>query len=241
MRLRKKSKSARKSNRGKRLRSALALALVGALIYILGWSPLLTVKKIEIIGTPHSDLIAQDINRDHIALKIKMPLARVDVKAISHSVLSHTWIASSKISRDWIGGGVKIVTSERAPVASYTSDTGEQRYFDSTGASFTYPTPITGLPVVSLKSGEELSRKSAARVIAGVSTDLLSGMSDLQVLSPIKIIMDSRLGTKTIHIIWGDSSELALKNKVLSALLLLPENQKASSFDLTNPREPITK
>ncbi len=230
-----------KSKRARNLRIAIFAIVIAALIYTLGWSGLLAVKKIEISGTSQIDLISRDLSRDHIALHQNMQLARVDVKAISHSILSHTWVANAIISRNWFAGTVKIVLTERTPVAEFTTTSGETEYFDASGANFTYPSPFIALPKVTLQSGGELSRKSAAGLISQLPSDQLAGLIDLVVYSPNKIIMDIRMGNRSLRINWGDSSEISLKNKVLGALLLLPENQKISNVDLSNPREPITK
>jgi len=220
------------------------IAFVGAitsLTYALGWSNLLTVKRIELTGTSHSAEILSGLHQDQIKLVKAMPMARVDVKAISNSVLRHSWISTAKVSRGWFSGEVKIAITERVPVAIFTDSDGTSEYFDSSGVSFSYPTPVSALPTVSFGLADNASRKAAAVLIAHVGSELLAGLNNLDVSSPSNIIMDSQIGTRKLHILWGDSSEINLKNKVLQLLLQQPENAKKLNYDLQNPRAPISK
>jgi hypothetical protein len=53
--------------------------------------------------------------------------------------------------------------------------------------------------------------------------------------------MTSSVVSPSVEINWGDSSAIAIKAKVLRALLALPENKKVRAIDLSQPSNPTAK
>jgi len=230
----------------KRLRFLLILLVISGAAYGLGWSSYFHVTAIDIRGTNQSALLLQDIRDAHVILHTAMPMARVDVKALSASMNRELWLKEIHISRNWLSGRVTINVSERHPVAQFTRTTGAVNYFDSTGFAFASPQGYGSLPSVNLVSAGSGSdsvalRSAAASFIAAMPTDLITAMQSLTVSGVDSISMVSDETGAPISIAWGNATDIPLKVKVLRALLLRPENQKAHSFDLSQPTAPITK
>ena len=232
------------------LRTLFACVLLAGLIYGLGWSNLISVKNVAYSGTSHAQAMEDSLLRKGVDLRQGMPLARVDVRAISRIAREEGWIADSKISRDWWSGKVEIVITERVPVASFTDATGVLIYFDAQGIFFSSPGEyavngeVKPLPVITFTVNSAKARKAAAEWVASMPTEFLSTMTSIWVNTPERIVMkavDPALSNKTITVIWGEVRDMPLKVKVLRALLLRPENKTHHLFDLTAPLAPITR
>lgn len=214
------------------------LALVVLFAYVLGWSKLLVVKKIDFVANGNEGVISQIIEPTDI--HIGLPLARVNVSKISRDLSSQTWIKQLKVNRHWATGNVSIVVTPRIPVAQYEVN-GNSNYFDSEGITFIAPSAPTDLPLITFSSEGQASKQAVADFLAQIPGDFLAGMSELRVLSPESITMATSLpGYKNLEISWGSPTELPLKVNVLRHLLALGDNSKVIRIDLTNPSQPVT-
>lgn len=93
------------------------LVLVVLFAYVLGWSKLLVVKKIDLAANGNEVAISQIIEPTDI--HIGLPLARVNVSKINRDLSSLTWIKQLKVNRHWATGNVSIVVTPRILVARY--------------------------------------------------------------------------------------------------------------------------
>jgi hypothetical protein len=230
----------------KRAASLLAVLLIAGAAYGLGWSNYFHVTEVDIRGTNQTALLLQDIRDARVILHTSMPMARVDVKALSASLSRELWLKEVHISRNWLSGRVSINVSERHPVAQFTTSSGAVNYFDSTGFAFASPQGYGSLPSVNLIRASSASdsvafRSAAANLIAAMPSDLISTMQSLTVSGIDSISMVSNVAGTPISISWGSATDIPLKVKVLRALLARPENRKAHNFDLSQPTAPVTK
>jgi len=232
------------------LRTTALVALIVGLVYGLGWSNVISVKAISYSGTSHAQVISASLVRERVLLKEGMPLARVDVRAIGRVAQQESWIAESNISRNWLNGRVVIEITERIPVAALTDEAGRVRYFDAQGTSFASPEEyVTGdngrpLPNITFTRNTSEARKAAAAWVALMPDEYLATMTSIWVNNPERIVMkavDPALKNKSITVIWGGVRDMALKVKVLRALLARPENKSHHLFDLSSPLAPITR
>ncbi len=229
--------------RARKIKGVLALILIAtiSLVYALGWSNLLSVKKIEISGTTQVSSVQQTLNQTSAHLQIGKPLARVDLRVIRSSLLHISWVGEAKVTRSWINGTITIQISERTPIATFTTASGEVKLFDASGAEFTSLAANAGLPVIEFTTTDPAARKAVAELLSELPSDLLSGLAGMRVSSPAMIEMSTKFSSRTITIRWGDNRDMVLKTKVLRALFTLPENSKANIFDLSAPTAPIVK
>jgi len=214
------------------------LVLVVLFAYVLGWSKLLVVKKIDLAANGNEVAISQIIEPTDI--HIGLPLARVNVSKINRDLSSLTWIKQLKVNRHWVTGNVSIVVTPRIPVARYEVN-GNINYFDSEGITFTAPSAPPNLPLITFFSEGQASKQAVAEFLAQIPADFLAGMSELRVLSPESIKMATSLpGYVNLEVSWGSPTELPLKVNVLRHLLALGDNSKVIRVDLTNPSQPVT-
>ena len=214
------------------------LIIFGAGSYLLGWSSLLTVKQIEITGSPTSTSEKEVANKLNLAMGDK--LARVDPRALSHRLKATDWIKSADISRNWLNGKVTIALHPRIPVALYTEPGKPQVALDASGEVFNLPGALpSGLPKVSATS--VASGLVAIKVFTEMPKDFSEGIDHLTAASAMNLTIDGKFGGHSLQIVWGDGKETLLKTKVAKALLELPENKSIRLIDVTAPHAPIVK
>lgn len=212
--------------------------IFGAGSYLLGWSSLLTINQIEIIGAPTSNSekeVAQSLN-----ISVGDKLARVDARALANRLGTINWIESADISRNWLNGKVAVDLQLRTPVALYTQLGKPQVALDASGVTFQLPGEIpAGLPNVS--SSSIASGLIAIEVFTQMPKEFRDGIDRITAASPTNVLINGKFNDRTLQIFWGDSEDTSLKLKVIAALLDLPENKKIRMIDVTAPHAPIVK
>lgn len=214
------------------------LILFGAGSYLLGWSSLLTIKQIEIIGAPTSNSekeVAKSLN-----ISVGDKLARVDARALANRLSTINWIESADFSRNWFNGKVAVDLQLRTPVALYTQLGKPQVALDASGVTFQLPGKIpAGLPNVS--SSSIASGLIAIEVFTQMPKEFRDGIDQITAASPTNVLINGKFNDRTLQIFWGDSEDTSLKLKVIAALLDLPENKTIRMIDVTAPHAPIVK
>ena len=232
----------------KRLVSYLvALSLIAGLAYLLGWSSLLTVKKVEISGTNSISEIQGQLQKKNLSLNPGMRLARVDLRGIKSTLSEMDWLDSYSVDRNWLSGQIQLKVVEKVGVAKALSETGATLYFDADGVLFK---PISRVQISTSSQLALVSTESRSRAdLAGVAT-LMQGLpknlefllTELKSISVGKagyLTMMTKVDGRDVQINWGKADSLEQKFQVLSALLELPENKAATKFDLSIPDSPI--
>lgn len=221
---------------------ALSLLLISVLAYLLGWSSLLSLKKIEITGTSQPALIENSMTYVKPPVTIGRPLARIDVHAITRAIDKNAWVTASKIDRNWFNGKLTVQIQERRAVASYVSVDGSLRFFDAKGDDFQSPLSYSGIPSINLAVTSVGSKQAVANLLVLLPAELLAEAKTFTVLTRGNVEMDLAITPQRIvKIKWGAVMDIPLKVGVYQKLLSLKENEKARVFDLSNPLSPITK
>ena len=207
-----------------------ALTIFGALIllagasYLLGWSSLLTVKNIVVVG-------ALDTQG---SLQIEK-LARLETRVVAGALSKVSWVESSRVNRNWFNGKVTITVWPRIPIARYTSS-----YIDKNGVEFSLPNISTAkIPVVETSDVEGL--KFAAKLLTSLPTSMVSELQSLRTRGSSSATLSILHRSLPLELAWGDDTETALKVQVYQALLALPENSRISFMDVSAPHAPIVK
>ncbi|CAB4583026.1 unannotated protein [freshwater metagenome] len=226
----------------KSTRTAIAIA-IGVLVfgggsYLLGWSTLLTVRSIEIIGAPTTQ--SENSLIRSLDLEIGEKLARIDPRAIATRLSANGWVQDSKVSRNWVNGKVEILITPRVPVALYTAPGQPQVALDASGKSFKPPAELPqDLPRVSATS--VASGLAAIKVFTELPREFSDGIDRLSAARPTNLLIYGVFSGRDLRIIWGDGLDTDLKVKVIKALLEQPENKSIRMIDVTAPHAPIVK
>jgi cell division protein FtsQ len=216
----------------------LIAALVGSLVWLVWFSHVLNVRRVEVEGM--TTLTAAEI-RTQAAVPIGGPLARVKLGQIETRVASMPRVDTVKAHRRWPHLLV-ITVRERVPVAWVQID-GQVRLVDRYGVDFRTvrkgPTSLMELrigasdPDVRVKAFE-----SATRVIVFLRHDGRDIFNRVKHVSAdtqdsVHLSLDSN---RTV--VWGSAERSAEKLTVLRALL---KGVRATRYDVSAPELPTTK
>jgi cell division septal protein FtsQ len=214
------------------------ILIFGAGSYLLGWSPLLSVRSVEIVGAPTKEsqlAIARSLN---IATGDK--LARVDPRSLSNRLRSFDWIETSRVSRNWINGRVSISITTRTPIALYSEPGKPQVVLDASGNTFATPADIAdGLPKVSAKSVE--GGLAAIEVFTSLPESFSKSIDRMSAARSDNFLIYGQFQGQDLRIIWGDGEDTDLKVQVIEALLQRDENKNLRMIDVSAPHAPIVK
>ena len=226
---------------------SLAITAVIFLAYILGWSSLLTVKKVEISGTDSVSVIKSELQRKSLDVTDGMRMARVDLRGIKSTLSEMDWLDLYSVERNWLAGRIQIVVVEKFGIAKALTENGSILFFDTNGELFkpVSKAQISSFNKLALVTSESESREDLAQVaklLQELPNNLDFLLIDLKGISVGKsgyLNMITRIGNRDVQIKWGKADFLVRKSQVLSALLELPENKAATKFDLSIPEAPI--
>jgi cell division septal protein FtsQ len=208
------------------------LALLGGLIYVLGWSSLVTIQGIEITGTNQGNLISAQLLAGKSNLILGEPLARMNPKHEENLITDLEWVQSAQVSRNWWNREVTVSVTPKIPIAIFKfagAATSRPRYLASDGSDFLSPQSFTNLATVSLLNK---------------SKNLIARLTNLEVTEKGEILMATDLRKPAFKINWGSSNspeEIIVKSNVLKGLLELRENKKITFVDLTFANAPIVR
>ncbi|MEO6472657.1 MAG: FtsQ-type POTRA domain-containing protein [Aeromicrobium sp.] len=231
----------RRESRWRRVRIyfyvALALVLVGTLIWLVWFSAILGVRHVKVEGM--ETLKAHDISVK-AAIGQGQPLARVDTSSAEARVASLERIETVDIHRSW-PNTITVKVVERHAVAWIRAD-GTIRGLDRFGVDFRdYSGPPKGLFEVRVLAFDSTRRQAAlveaAKVIGIVRThdpDLYGVIRHVNVASKDSV----ELVLSRVRIVrWGSAAHSDQKLAVLRPLLRI----KARTYDVTAPEQPTTK
>ena len=228
----------------------LVTSILGGLIYVLGWSSLLTIQAVEIKGTNQGNLISAQLLAGRSNLVLGEPLARINPKHEENLITDLEWVKQAEVSRNWWTREVQVLVTPKIPIAIFKiagAASTNPRYLASDGTDFSSPQNFSNLATISLiNNGQNLvgQRRIIAGFVASLPADLIPGLENLEITKKGEVIMATKLRKPALRINWGSSNsseEILIKSNVLKDLLDLPENKKITYVDLTVANAPIVK
>lgn len=204
----------------------ISIVVLATATYTLGYSNLLTVSSVEVIG-----------NRTSLNPGV-MPgqkLARINMQAISERYENLNWVESAKVSRNWINGQITIELVERTPVAIF-----QNQLIDASGESFLLQGQAPS-NLVQIEAGKLPAAVKAVEFMASLPSDLKRSLKVVKVRSTNALILIVDFGKRNLEVRWGTNSENELKFKVYKALIALTENATIKRIDVSAPHAPIVK
>jgi cell division protein FtsQ len=217
----------------------LALVILfGAGSFLLGWSPVFTVRSVAITGAPTNESELAVARALEISAGDK--LARLDPRALSNRLRSFDWIDTSKVSRNWISGKISISIKTRTPIALYSEPGKPQVALDASGKTFATPSDIAqGLPKVSATSVE--GGLAAIKLFTELPKSFSEKIDRMSAARIDNFLIYGEFSGQNLRIIWGDGADTDLKVEVIGALLQRDENKNLRMIDVSAPHAPIVK
>lgn len=217
---------------------AISTVVVIALAYLLGWSPLFTVDKVTITGSPNS---AVQRNIQTISqVEAGQKLARVNPSSVERRIGQIPWIKDVSLARNWISGEVAISVTPRKPLAFFNAQESPGQTIDLDGELFTLPGfSSADLAQISAKSPQ--SALKANELFIALPTEFRKRITLMTATSTETFTFNTLYKGREIRVRWGDSQEISLKISVIERLLELPENKEITLIDVVAPHAPIVK
>lgn len=215
------------------LRGAAVVVLLGALVYLVGFSPVLTVRDVDVVGEDPQDTRA--ITRVVEGVQGE-PLARVDTDAITEEVEQQPGVASATVERAW-PRTLRVDVVARVPALAVSRGKGQVEVYDLEGVKIrTVRSAPKGVPVVSAAKGATVTGQgvSAARSLLEALPEDLRGRVRAVTVDAADHVSFT-VGRTTV--VWGDASQAELKVEVAQILL----EQKPRLLDVSAPSSPVTR
>jgi cell division protein FtsQ len=212
---------------------AATLAVVGLLGWVVGFSPVLSVRTVEVVGVPDSEVGAI---RALAQVPVGVPLARVDSAAVAARVAERATVADVSIERSWPSTLV-IHASPRQPFLVVKNPQGQLQVVDETGIAYAHVSKAPpGVPTVNAASQAALSQDALTAAVSVVKV-LPPGTQKRVVNVTVSSanLVTLRIGRTTI--VWGGVDEPERKLAIMTALL--KSNPKL--IDVSAPSTPVTR
>lgn len=211
---------------------AAFVVLAGLLTWLVLFSSLLAVRSVEVSGLRSGTAGAV---RQIAAIPEGVPLARVDVQAVTERLRAMPAIESVSVERSW-PSTIRIAVVERAAVA-LVDRSGAQWLIDRFGVLFAQVTePPAGVPELDVDNPapEDPATRAAVEVIPAVPADIRGRLARVSADSPESVVLHLA-GGRTV--IWGGAEDSAAKAQVLEAVF----DQPGSIFDVSSPSAVVVR
>jgi cell division protein FtsQ len=147
-RLRARRIAVRRDEGRRRLRRVVGLAGVALAVLIavgVTQSPLLDVDRVTVTGATHT---TPDAIRQATAIRIHQPMTSIDLDRARRGILALPWVQTVSVARRW-PASVRVVVTERKPVASVSAGQSGFALVDSTGRVLELsPSPPAGFVIL---------------------------------------------------------------------------------------------
>lgn len=227
------------TRRGRRRRTtwiaSLALVVALALVVTLAvFSPLLALRRIEVVGTDRVDSGAVVRAVDG---QLGTPIALVDQARIGRELAAFSLIRSYQL-QFVPPDTLEIRVTERSPVVAVQTATGYNTVDPSGVVIESSPNRPAGLPLARLQSGQRLgdARFVAMSEVLLALPDSVLATVDTASAPTVNSVTFTIGGTRTV--VWGSTDDSALKARVLT-LLLGANGSKRGTYDVSSPRSPV--
>jgi cell division protein FtsQ len=208
----------------------LVLAVLAGAGWLVGFSPILAVDRVEVRGAHR--LTASSV-RQAAAVPLGVPLARQDLAAIAGRVGSLPQIESAQVSRKW-PNTIRVVVVERQPVLAVRQPEGFV-LIDIRGVAFeARPTMPSGVLPADVDPSNVAVLREAGTIAAAMPAALRGRVERLRATSRSSVTVVLRSG---VQVNWGTAADSALKADIVLALL----KRKPSAIDVSSPHNPAIR
>jgi len=217
------------------IRSVLG-GIAALLILVLAtmFTPILAISKITVSG---AQLVSEKQIQAALKKYIGSPLPMISSENVAKDLSKFKLIESiALVSLPPNQLQVRIV--ERTPIAVVVQG-GVSYLYDPSGIRVGAASGSEQLPTIIIKGDPKTSKnfKQAIDVLLSLPSSLLNRVAYIQARTRDNVTMQLR-GSAVQTIIWGDSTQSALKSRVLRVLLFKTPSKIRATFDVSAPLTP---
>lgn len=226
--------------RRRRIKLIIAAGITAALVLLVvltAYSPLLSLRTIEVQGTSRIDPAMVVTKLDD---QVGRPLSLIDFGQIERTLESFP-LVQSYVTETRPPDTLVIKIVERQPVASVQTDTGYQ-LIDPVGVIVeSSQERVPGYPLLDTAVTPKDSKQFAAigAVMLAIPVDLRNQIQTVLAETPdsIRFIMASTGNS----VLWGSSEQSPLKARILTSMLAQPELASSTEIDVSSPEAPVVR
>ena len=214
--------------------AAVAVAAVlAALVWAVGFSPLLAARTVTVTGVP--DAAERQGLAAAAAIPLGTPLARVDTAGAAARIGGIATVRSVTVARSW-PSTVVITVRRRDAVLAVKNSQGQLQVVDSDGVVFE---EVRALPrgVLEVNAGRAAPDPEGLRAAAGV----LRALPPAQRATVTGVVVTSAdlvsFALGSVSVVWGGPGDGPKKLAVLTALLPTAPHV----IDVSAPDTPVTR
>ena len=230
----------RRHQRWRRLAwTLLVVVLVGALVWLAFFSPVLATRAddVRVVGAGR---LVDTAEVERIAATADgVPLPRLDTVSLRTRMLDVRGVKDVSIVRDWPHGLTVRVTA-REPVAA-VPDQDRFALLDTDGVRVaTVGSAPKGVPVVTvpLDAADHRALDAVLAVLDSLPDALGAQVTTVQASTQDTVELTLRQG---VRVVWGSAQDSPLKVRVLEALRAAKQTKHAKVFDVSAPTLPVTR
>ncbi|MBN2176206.1 MAG: cell division protein FtsQ/DivIB [Demequinaceae bacterium] len=215
------------------------LALVGALVWGVWWSPLFALRSEGVSISVDGSLVDPAEVREAVEPFIGVSLPRLGLDEVEAAVAAVPGVKGATATLSW-PHGLAIEVVERVPIAAIADSRLGYLLVDVEGAVLASSTAAPeGMPVVTVPVGEENSRiLMAALTVAGsLPPELAVRVEAVRAETEDSVTLFLRNGPR---IEWGSAEDSALKAEVV-VVLLGSDAASSAVIDVSAPTLPVTR
>ena len=211
---------------------AIVVPVVAALIWVVWFSPRLSVARVEVSVASTSE-VAGPLPEEEIRVIANVapgtPLLRVPTGDIEARIAALPQVRSVTVSRAW-PDAIVIDVLRRDPVALVAVASGYDLVDEDGVVMRTVPSVVTGVPLVRATGDGVVAAVTVAREVPAW---LSERVDEIEASTRNNVTLRLRNGST---VMWGSAGDTAFKAEVLQTLLQV----KAQRYDVSAPGVPAT-
>ena len=224
---------ARGSVRGLKLvlTTLLALVLVVGLGLILYFTPLMSARKVVVVGT---GMVSEGEVLGAAGIQLGTPLLQINTDHVADRVATIRQVASARVQREY-PSTLRITIAERIPVAVKDFPDGPHLY-DRDGVDYLSALAPPGLPYLDVENPgpADPPTRAALEVLTSLRPEVASQVGRVAAPSVASITLTLTDGRV---VVWGTNDRTEEKAGKLAALLTQP----GRTYDVSSPDLPTVK
>ncbi len=217
--------------------TAVSVSLLLSFVLVAAFSPLLAIEKIEIRGNHR---IPVKLLTSALSNQLGKPLPQATLEGVSADLKNFSLIQSvSVVNLPPHTLEVRIV--ERQPICIIKSALGSFLY-DPAGVRIASASPKDIYPVVEAagKPGASPEFGVAIKALLALPLSLYPRVANVSAPSMDSVTFTLR-GMSGQKVIWGDTTQAALKARVLLALIKHQKKSDRVTYDVSSPKAPTVR
>lgn len=208
--------------------------LIGASGWTLGWSSLLAIKQIDVVGVATGSPLTSSAVVAASGIKLGESMARLNQRSVRRELHRLPRVDDVSLVRKW-PHKVVLVIRERKPVLAVVQgnefllvDSKRNQYAVSSKAP-------AGVPTLTIIGDQKAGLTTAVSVITALPKEIKGIVTQMQSsgIDGLQITLEGG-----VKVIWGSSEDLDLKSRVLKTILSGDGASRFRTFDVSAPYAP---